>query len=116
MSTGYRDRERFDDSRSAVSGRTGGGTKITRYVVKEDDYDTRSRYEEPRRSLYDDSRSYAASRYDDRRTDYDRGDTRIEQTKIIRTSRDDDSPQRAPSRAYSARDPGYSKSRETITI
>src|SRR5689334_10590906 len=109
MSVVYRDRERYDDTRSVASGRTTGGTKITRYVVKEDDYDSRTRYEEPRRQ-HDDGRSYAGSRYGDRRTDYDRGDTRIEETKII-TSRDDESPRLAPSQAYSARDPGYSRSR-----
>jgi len=118
MSTVYRERDRFDDSRTAVSARTTGGTKVTRYIVKEDDarsdYDrTKSRYDG--HSRHDDGRSYTASRYDDRRTDYDRGDTRIEETKIIRTTREEDEPQ-YNSRAYSRADPGFAKSRETITI
>lgn len=117
MSTVYRERDRFDDNRTSVSARTTGGTKVTRYVVKEDDARSdfernKSRYDG--HSRYDDSRSYAASRYDDRRSDYDRGDARVEETKIIRTTREEDEPQY--SRAYTRPDPGFSKSRETITI
>ena len=112
MASIYRDRDRFDDTRSSASARTSGGTKVTRYIIKDDHEDTKSRYDD-RRSHFDDSRS----RFDDRRTDYDvRGDTRVEETRILRTSREDDSPHREPSRAYSTREPAATRSRETITI
>ncbi|KAK5101378.1 hypothetical protein LTS08_004985 [Lithohypha guttulata] len=87
----YRDSGRFDDSRSVASARTTGGTKVTRYIVKEDDYDRRSHYD-------DGHRSAAPTRYDDRRTEID--------------IRDDD---RYTSRTL-AREPEYRGSRETITI
>ena len=87
----YRDSGRYDDSRSVASARTSGGTKVTRYVVKEDDTD--------RRTLYDSRRSTAGgTRYDDRRTEVD--------------IREDDT--RSYTRGY-APEPEY-RNRETITI
>lgn len=111
-----RDRDRFDDSRTNVSARTAGGTKVTRYVVKEED-DSRSDYQQARsryngQSRYDDNRSYAASRYDDRRTDYDRGNNRVEETKIILKRDDDDQ----YDRGYGRQEQDQVKNRETITI
>ena len=78
---------RYGDDRSVASGRTTGGTRVTRYVVKEDD--SRSRFDE---------RSRAGTRYDDRRTEID----------VREEERD-----RGYSRA-TERDPHYH--RETITI
>lgn len=60
----YRD-SRYDDTRSVASGRTSGGTKVTRYVVKEDDSDRRTT------TRYDDRGSRGGTRYDDRRTEID---------------------------------------------
>lgn len=83
---------RFDDSRSMASTRTGGGTKVTRYVIKEEDSDRRSsHYDEGRRST-------AGTRYDDRRTEID-------------VRREDD---RSYSRSYSRPEPEIR--RETITL
>lgn len=72
MSVVYRERDRFDDSKSAVSGRS-NATKVTRYIVKEDDTrtDYRASRAEPRSSRYEDSRPVIASRFDDNRTNYD---------------------------------------------
>lgn len=116
MSVVYRDREqsRFDDSKSAVSARS-GTTKVTRYIVKEDDSRTdygRASRAEPRQSRYDDSRSnYTSSRFDDSKANYD---SKVEETRTIRISRSQDDPYREYSRAYSTADPRYT--RETITI
>lgn len=62
MSHVYRDPRSYDDTRSVASGRT-NATKVTRYIVKEDDSDRRTRY--------DDTRSRAGTRYDDRQTEID---------------------------------------------
>jgi len=81
MSTVYRDRDRdrYGDNR----------TKITRYVVKEEEDDSRSDYQ-PARSRY------APSRNDDWRSDYDRGRNRVDETKII--LRDSSPERREPER------------------
>lgn len=118
MSVVYRDREqsRFDDSKSAVSARS-GATKVTRYIVKEDDSRTdyrASRAEPTRQSRYDDRSNYVASRFDDSRTNYDRDDTRFDETRTIRISRNEEEPQREYSRTYHTEPSRYT--RETITI
>lgn len=113
MSVAYRDRERFDDSKTSVSARS-GATKVTRYIVKEDDsrtdYGRASRAEPSRQSRYDDSRSnYVASRFDDNRTSYERDDSRFDETRTIRISRSEEEPRRE------YREPSK-VTRETITI
>lgn len=112
MSVIYRDRERFDDSKTSVSARS-GGTKVTRYIVKEDDsrtdYGRASRAEPTRQSRYDDRSSYVASRFDDNRTSYDRDDSRFDETRTIRISRNEEEPRRE------YREPSKI-TRETITI
>lgn len=109
MSVVYRDREqsRFDDSKTSVSARS-GGTKVTRYIVKEDDsrtdYGRSSRAEPTRQSRYDDNRSsFAASRFDER------DDSRFDETRTIRISRSEEEPRRE------FREPSK-YTRETITI
>lgn len=103
-------RDSYDDRRSVVSGRTtGGGTKVTRYVVKEDDdYDRRTNYDAGRRSTAGtryDNRTEIDIRDDDRYTsrDFRREPERHRQETI--TIRRDESPDR-PRDRYWERPPG----------
>ena len=104
MSTIYRDRDRYDDSRTTISssrrdrdggrdsGRDGGYTTVKRYIVKDDD--TRSNY----------GRS-------DRRIFPERGGERVEETRIVRRERDVDE---APAREVRREEPRYSSEQLTI--
>ena len=76
MGSVYRDRDRFDDSRTSISSarRDGGYTTVKRYIVKEDD-----------------SRSSIGR---DRRFIPDHAGERVEETRVVRREREVDEPVR----------------------
>lgn len=105
----YRESYRDDDRRSVVSGRTTGGTKVTRYIVKEDDeYDRRTNYDAGRRSNVGtryDNRTEIDIREDDRYTSRDIRREPERHSRETITIRRDESPDRHRDR-YWERPPG----------